>query len=292
VFEAPESPWLVPFDGSFRAREAPTKPQEDAGSKKDAKQELERLREEMGDLQQRMYAQDRWSMLVVFQAMDAAGKDGALREVFTGVNPAGLQVFSFKRPSEVELDHDFLWRGAVRLPERGRIGVHNRSWYEEVLVVRVLKGLIEAQRLPFVTKPETLWKQRYASIRDYEEHLARNGTIVLKFWLHVSRAEQKRRFLSRLDEPEKNWKFSPHDLDMRDRWDEFMTAYEDCLNATSRPHAPWYAIPADEKPHARAAVARVVVDSLRRVGPEFPRLAPEVLATFGAMRKRLEEEAP
>jgi PPK2 family polyphosphate:nucleotide phosphotransferase len=290
VFQAPESPFLVPFDGSFRVGGAPTASGPDAGSKKDAKEELERLRKEMGDLQQRMYAEDRWAMLVVFQAMDAAGKDGALREVFTGVNPAGLQVCSFKRPSELELDHDFLWRGAVRLPERGRIGVHNRSWYEEVLVVRVLPRLLEAQRLPFVPKPNALWGERFASIRDFEEHLARNGTIVLKFWLNVSRAEQKKRFLSRLDEPEKNWKFSSHDLDMRDRWDEFMAAYEECLNATSRPHAPWYAIPADDKPQARVAVARVVVDSLRSVGPEFPRLAPEVLASFGEMRRRLERE--
>jgi PPK2 family polyphosphate:nucleotide phosphotransferase len=289
VFEAPDNPWRVPYDGSFRVDLARTDPPRDAAEKKELKSDLEALREEMGALQHRMFAQDRWAMLVMLQAMDAGGKDGAIQHVFRGVNPAGLQVFSFKRPSEMELDHDFLWRGAVHLPERGRIAVHNRSWYEEVLVVRVVPGIVEGQHLPFAPKGDALWAQRFESIRAFEEHLARNGTIVLKFWLHLSRDEQRKRFLARLDEPEKNWKFSPGDLDSRDRWHAFMGAYEECLNATSRPHAPWYAIPADDKHYARVAIATVVVDALRAVNPTYPAVPPEVRATFDAMRRRLEE---
>ncbi len=292
MFSAPPSPYLVPFDGAFEIAAALAQPPADAPRKAALKEELDALRERMGRLQHAMFAQDRWALLVVFQAMDAAGKDGAIRHVFQGVNPAGLEVTDFKRPTPEDLDHDWLWRSARRLPSRGRIGVFNRSYYEEVLVVRVFPELLDAQRLPVRPEASRLWEERYASIRDHELHLARNGTAILKFWLHVSRAEQRRRFLSRLDEPEKHWKFNPGDLDARDRWDAFHAAYEAALRATSCPHAPWYAIPADDKAYARRTVAAIVVAALEGLAPAYPTVDPTVAATFAAMRQRLEAERP
>ena len=237
-----------------------------------------------------LYAQDRIAVLIVFQAMDAAGKDSTIRAVMTGINPAGCQVYSFKQPSREELDHDFLWRTTCRLPERGRIGIFNRSYYEEVLVVRVHPEFLEAQRLPRREDPSTLWTDRFEAIAAHELHLARSGTLVLKFWLNVSPEEQARRFRSRIDEPSKNWKFSHRDIEERRHWDEYMRAYEDALNATSRPWAPWYAIPADDKPFMRAAVADLIVRNLAQLGLAYPTLDAEGLAGLAEARVLLEEE--
>jgi PPK2 family polyphosphate:nucleotide phosphotransferase len=266
-----ESPYLVPFDGSFRVKRAETAPPEDERKqKKKHKRALAEITERMRELQRQLYADDSWALLLVFQAMDAAGKDGTIRAVMTGINPAGCQVFSFKKPSDEELDHDFLWRVYRRLPERGRIGIFNRSHYEEVLAVRVHPEYLDAQKLPGHPPPEELWAERYESIRNFERHLARNGTVILKFWLNVSRDEQKERFLARIDEPESNWKFNAGDVEERRHWGSYMEAYQDALNATSRPWAPWYAIPADEKPFMRRAVADVVLRTIARMEPRFP----------------------
>jgi len=220
--------------------------------------------------------------------MDAAGKDSTIRSVFTGVNPAGFQVFSSKQPSALELDHDFLWRTAKRLPERGRIGVFNRSYYEEVLVVRVHPEYLRGQRLPDAAFGERFWQQRYQSIRTHEKHLAVNGTLVLKFFLNVSKTEQKERFLSRIARPHKNWKFSSGDVDERAHWDAYMAAYEDALNATSRPWAPWYAIPADDKPFMRLEVARTIAANLRSLNLAYPAPTAKQLASLEEAKIRLE----
>ena len=291
VFEAPKSRWLVPFDGDFEVHRARTKPPKRAPDTKECKRRLADLKDRLRDLQRVLYADDRWSLLLVFQAMDAAGKDGTIRHVLGGVNPTGCQVFSFKQPSKEELDHDFLWRTAKSLPERGRIGVFNRSYYEEVLVVRVHPEYLDGQGLPHRPKPSRLWKERYRSIRDHEQHLARNGTAVLKFWLNVSKEEQRQRFLARLDEPDKNWKFSAGDVKEGGHWDAYMDAYQDALRATSRPHAPWYAIPADDKPFMRLQVAEIVVDALESLDLRYPEVREEDRARFGEMRKLLEDEA-
>jgi PPK2 family polyphosphate:nucleotide phosphotransferase len=219
--------------------------------------------------------------------MDAAGKDGTIRSVMQGVDPSGCQVFSFKKPSSLELDHDFLWRTTCRLPERGRIGIFNRSQYEEVLVVRVHPGILDAQKLPDPINLDTIWDERLRSIRQQEEHLARNGTVILKFWLNVSKDEQKRRFLDRLDDPAKNWKFEPRDVVERRHWDDYMRAYEEALNATSRPWAPWYAIPADDKPYMRARVAEIIIDTLHSIGLEYPEPTAEDRAEFEKARAEL-----
>ncbi len=290
MFQALSHRYRVPDDGSFRVTRASTAPPDDAPHKKDCKKRLDQLTEELFELQRVLYAHDRHAVLLIFQALDAAGKDGTIRAVMTGVNPAGCQVFSFKQPSREELDHDFLWRTTMRLPERGRIGIFNRSYYEEVLVVRVHPEFLEAQRLPHRPEPERLWQERYRSIREHEEHLARNGTVILKFWLNVSRDEQRRRFLSRIEEPEKNWKFSSGDVRERRFWDDYMRAYEDALNQTSRPWAPWYAIPADDKPYMRMRVAEIVVESLRSLPLAYPRVGPEERTKFAEMRRLLEAE--
>ena len=286
MFEAPKSPYLVPFDGSFRVSEASTCPATDGHShkgkhRKDARRDLNRL-------QRVLAAGDRHAVLLVFQAMDAAGKDGTIRAVMQGVDPSGCQVFSFKKPSRLELDHDFLWRTTCRLPERGRIGIFNRSQYEEVLVVRVHPQILDSQQLPDPVDLATIWDERLRSIRDQEEHLARNGTVILKFWLNVSKDEQRRRFLDRLDDPSKNWKFEPRDVVERRYWDDYMTAYEAALNATSRPWAPWYAIPADDKPYMRARVAEIIIDALQGIGLEYPEPSDEDREEFEQMRKELE----
>ena len=287
MFEAARTPHLVPYNGSFRVDRAATAPPPGAPDKSDAKRSLRELVDELDDLQRRLYALDRIAVLCVFQAMDAAGKDSTIRSVFTGVNPAGFQVFSFKQPSALELDHDFLWRTSARLPERGRIGVFNRSYYEEVLVVRVHPGYLRAQRLPGRTFDDRFWQQRYQSIRAHEKHLAANGTLVLKFFLNVSRDEQKRRFLSRIEEPHKNWKFSMGDVEEREHWNEYMSAYEEALNATSRPWAPWYAIPADDKPAMRVAVAEIVAAAMRSLGLAYPKLDARARRELAAMRRKL-----
>jgi len=285
MFEAPTSPYLVPFDGSFRVSEASTKPGTD-GHRHKGKHRKEATRN-LNRLQRVLAAGDRHAVLLVFQAMDAAGKDSTIRAVMQGVDPSGCQVFSFKKPSSLELDHDFLWRTTCRLPERGRIGIFNRSQYEEVLVVRVHPQILGAQKLPGEVNLDTVWDDRLRSIREQEEHLARNGTVILKFWLNVSKDEQKRRFLARLDDPDKNWKFEPRDVVERRHWDDYMNAYEQALNATSRPWAPWYSIPADDKRYMQARVAGIIVDALQNIGLRYPEPSVEDREEFAASRAEL-----
>jgi PPK2 family polyphosphate:nucleotide phosphotransferase len=285
MFEAPASPYLVPFDGSFRVADASTVPLTDGPDHKGKHRKY--ARDELNKLQRVLAAGDRHAILLVFQAMDAAGKDSTIRAVMQGVDPSGCQVFSFKKPSSLELDHDFLWRTTTRLPERGRIGIFNRSQYEEVLVVRVHPGILDSQKLPDPIDLDTLWDQRLQSIREQEDHLARNGTVIVKFWLNVSKDEQKRRFLARLDDPDKNWKFEPRDVVERRYWDDYMHAYEHALNATSRPWAPWYAIPADDKPYMRARVAEIIINSLQSIGLEYPEPSAEDRAEFERAREEL-----
>ena len=289
-FEAIDDPYLVPFDGGWKRKKSPTSPPPGHPDKRECKKRLEEVVDEIGDLQRILYAHDHRALLLVFQAMDAAGKDGTIRAVMTGVNPAGCQVFSFKQPSAEELDHDFLWRTSKCLPERGMIGIFNRSYYEEVLVVRVHPEYLTAQNLPQPIDRKTLWKDRFESIRDHELHLARNGTVVVKFFLNVSRDEQKARFLARLDEPEKNWKFSAADVKERGYWDEYMKAYQEALEATSRPWAPWYAIPADHKPFMRLTVARIVRDTLKSLELHYPSVGEKERARFDEARALLESE--
>ena len=287
MFEVRPSPYLVPFDGSFRVGDQPTLITRRDGSRK---KRLKKQVKELARLQRVLYAHNRYAVLLVFQAMDAAGKDSTIRAVLSGVNPAGCQVFNFGKPSSNELDHDFLWRTTRVLPERGRIGVFNRSQYEEVLVVRVHPGILDNQRLPGELDPHTLWDRRLESIADQEKHLARNGTVILKFWLNVSREEQRRRFLDRLNEEDKNWKFEPHDVRERQHWDQYMAAYEAALNATSRPWAPWYAIPADDKKEMRCAVAKIIVENLRGLNMHYPVAGAAEASTFEQMKSMLESE--
>lgn len=288
MFEARPDPHLVPFDGSFRVDGAPTAPPRGAPGTRSCRKLLAQQVEFLRARQRVLYAQDHHAILLVFQAMDAAGKDGTIRAVTSGIDPTGFQIYSFKEPSSEDLDHDFLWRSAIRLPERGRIGVFNRSYYEEVLVVRVHPEFLESQRLPDGYDLDAIWDERFESIRDHELHLARNGIVILKFWLNVSRERQRRRFLERIDVPEKNWKFSARDLRERAHWDAYMAAYEAALGATSRPWAPWYAVPADKKPFMRYTVARIVSDTLGHLGLRYPELGPEELAEMRALRETLE----
>ena len=289
-FHASASPYLVPFDGSFQIADAPNEPPPGTPGKKACRRELKAVRKELAEAQHRLYAHDRFSLLLVFQAMDAAGKDSTIRAVMSGINPAGCQVSSFKVPSAEELDHDFLWRTTKRLPERGRIGIFNRSYYEEVLVVQVHPEYLGGQRLPYPIDLESIWDERYESIRDLERHLWRNGTVVLKFFLNVSHEEQRQRFLSRLNEPEKNWKFSASDVTERALWGQYQDAYQRALNATSCAHAPWYAIPADDKPFMRLTVARIVAETLASLDIRFPDVRAKDRAQFDTLRARLESE--
>lgn len=284
------SPWLVPFDGSFRVADAATCPPAEAPGKKESKAQLAEAISQLDNLQRILFAHDYHSVLLVFQAMDAAGKDGTIRAVLSGINPAGCQVYSFKQPSAEELGHDFLWRTSKCLPERGRIGVFNRSYYEEVLIVKVHPEYLQAQNLPQNTELDSLWQERYESIRNHELHLARNGTLVLKFWLNVSREEQRQRFLARLNEPQKNWKFSEADVTERGYWQEYMQAYQQALNQTSRPWAPWYAIPADDKEYMRCQVAAIIVQSLQALKLKYPQVEAQDLARFEQARQLLNAE--
>ena len=288
---AVKSPYLVPANGEFKVRHAATKPPKKSPDKAACKARLQELVAELAELQDVLYANDHRSLLLVFQAMDAAGKDSTIRAVLSGVDPAGCQVTSFKTPSAIELDHDFLWRTTLALPERGRIGVFNRSHYEEVLAVRVHPEYLKGQRLHALPpKLETLWEQRYDSIREWEKHLAQNGTVIVKFWLNVSKDEQRERFLARIEEPEKNWKFNSADISERAYWRDYMQAYEEALNATSRPHAPWYAIPADSKSYMRMAVAEIIVATLKKMQLSYPALPAEELVRFDDMKKLLKAE--
>ena len=285
MFEAPKSKYLVPFNGGFRLSAAPTCPTTKEKWRPDKR--LKKAVKRLDDLQRVLYASDRHAVLIVFQGMDSSGKDSTIRAVMRGINPAGCQAFSFKQPSVIELDHDFLWRTAKNLPERGRIGIFNRSQYEEVLIVRVHPEILKSQKLPGEINLETIWDERLESIRDQEKHLARNGTIILKFWLNISHEEQKKRFLARLDKPSKHWKFNSADVAERKYWDAYMEAYEDALNQTSRPWAPWYAIPADNKPYMRARVAQTIVDALSALDLAYPKPSEKEQAGFDAARYEL-----
>jgi PPK2 family polyphosphate:nucleotide phosphotransferase len=245
-------------------------------SKKQYKKLLEKHVEELSSLQHLHFASDRYALLLIFQALDAAGKDGSIRHVMSGVNPEGCEVFSFKQPSAEELKHDFLWRTTCSLPERGRIGIFNRSYYEEVLVVRVHPEILRNQGLSEELRDEkSIWKERYRSIVDLEKHLHRNGTRIIKVFLHLSKNEQRKRFLDRIDEPDKNWKFSTDDIHERKYWKDYVKAYEECLKATSTRHAPWYVVPADDKENARLIVSRIVLDALEDMKMEYPRTTPK-----------------
>jgi len=252
-----------------------------------AREALQMGVELLAEMQDRLFAQNRYAVLVVFQAMDAAGKDSAIKHVMSGINPQGCEVSSFKQPSVEELDHDFLWRCARRLPERGRIGIFNRSYYEEVLVVRVHPGYLAAERVPDLKAGESLWQQRYKDIRHFERYLANNGTLVRKIFLHVSRDQQKKRFLERLDDPAKNWKFSAADIAERAHWKQYMEAYEDAIRETAAPHAPWYVVPADNKWFTRIVVASAIVDALASLDLDYPKVTGEKLKEFAAAKKAL-----
>lgn len=251
-------------------------------SKEDAAAALQKGIECITELQDKLYAQDRWSLLLIFQAMDAAGKDGAIKHVMSGVNPQGCQVYAFKSPSDAELQHDFLWRTTRDLPERGHIGIFNRSYYEEVLVVRVHPEILKSQKTPPELVGKKIWDERFEDIRCFERHMARSGTVIRKFFLHLSKKEQKKRFLARLDEPEKNWKFSAADIHERKYWDAYQTAYEDMIRETASEHAPWYVVPADNKWFTRLVVSTVIVETLESLKLDYPKVD-------GAKRKELEE---
>jgi PPK2 family polyphosphate:nucleotide phosphotransferase len=269
-------------------------PDDTGGLKSEFKQEAQVLLkqgiETLADLQDKLYAQDHWGLLLIFQAMDAAGKDGTIKHVMSGVNPQGVQVYSFKAPSAEELDHDYLWRCWRRLPERGRIGIFNRSYYEEVLVVRVHPEYLKAEKLPENLVSNDIWKDRFEDIRNFERYLTRNGIAVCKFFLHVSKDEQKRRFLNRLDEPSKHWKFSPSDVEERQYWDDYQNAYEDMIRHTATKSAPWYVVPADNKWFTRLVVAAAVTDCLMKINPEYPTISSEVHKRLTEVRVRLETE--
>ncbi|HKK42069.1 MAG TPA: ADP-polyphosphate phosphotransferase [Bacteroidales bacterium] len=257
-------------------------------SKKEYKGILGSHIKDMSALQGLLYAADRYSLLIILQGMDAAGKDGIIRHVMSGVNPQGCQVFSFKQPSTEELDHDFLWRTTKHLPERGRIGIFNRSYYEEVLVVRVHPQILENQKLPEeLKKSGSLWKNRYRSITDFEEHLHNNGTRIIKIFLNLSKDEQKKRFLERIEDPEKNWKFSEADIKERQYWDEYMSAFGECLNYTSTKHSPWYVVPADDKKNARLIVSQIILDTLKSLKMSYPEPTPEQLAELNSAKEQL-----
>ena len=268
--------------------EWPTRVKPYCKSKKRYRRLLEKNVEELSSLQRLHYASDRYALLLIFQAMDAAGKDGAIRHVMSGVNPQGCEVFSFKQPSAEELEHDFLWRTTRRLPERGRIGIFNRSYYEEVLIVRVHPEILDRQGLPDPSiDTKTIWEARYRSIVNLEEHLHLNGTRIVKIFLHVSKDEQRKRFLERIDEPDKNWKFGASDIHERAYWTKYMKAYEACLNATSTPFAPWYIVPADDKENARLIVSRIVLDALEGLDMAYPKTTAKRRRELASIRKTL-----
>lgn len=257
--------------------------------KDEARRLLEAGVESLAELQGKLYAEDRWALLVIFQAMDAAGKDSTIRHVMSGVNPQGCEVFSFKAPSPEELDHDFLCRASRRLPERGRIGIFNRSHYEEVLIVRVHPEILAGEKIPDALLTKRIWEERYEDINAFERHLARNGTAILKFFLNVSKKEQKKRFLARLDDPEKNWKFNLADVQERALWNDYMDAYEEMIRATSTEWAPWYVVPADQKWFTRIVVAGAIVDALEKLGVEYPKMDPPAKRRLAQARRELQK---
>ena len=259
-------------------------------SKEEYQELLEKHVEELSSLQQLHYASNHYALLLISQGMDGAGKDGAARHVISGVNPEGCEVFSFKQPSAEELEHDFLWRTTCHLPERGRIGIFNRSYYEEVLVVRVHPEILRSQGLPEeLCDEKTVWDERYRSIVDMEKHLYRNGTRIVKIFLHLSEEEQRKRFLARIDEPDKNWKFSLADMHERKYWDQYMQAFQDCLNATSTQHSPWYVVPADDKDNARLIISAIVLNTIKSLKLSYPKTTAERRAELLAIRKQLKK---
>jgi PPK2 family polyphosphate:nucleotide phosphotransferase len=292
AFRRMSQPFRVTRGKSFRLKDVD--PRDTLGLKDEdksrAKEALATGVAALTDLQERLYAQDRWAVLLVFQAMDAAGKDSAVKHVMSGVNPQGCQVFSFKAPTSEELDHDFLWRCTKSLPERGRIGIFNRSYYEEVLIVRVHPELLTRQKLPRRLVTDRIWKERYEDIRNLERYLARNGVAICKFFLHVSKDEQKRRFLDRLDQPDKHWKFSMADAKERAHWNRYMSAYEDMIRNTATHYAPWYVVPADNKWFTRVVVAAAVINTMSSLDLSFPVVTPQRKKELAAARKLLSSE--
>jgi len=280
-------PFRVAHGKNFRLKDIDPADTGKVRHKEDAEAALAKGVDRLRGLQDKLYAQDRWSLLLIFQAMDAAGKDGTINHVMSGVNPQGCQVFSFKAPSNKELDHDFLWRTTCSLPERGHIGIFNRSYYEEVLVVRVHPQILLRQQLPEALVTDQIWQERFESINDFERHLTRNGVVIRKFFLHVSKAEQRRRFLCRLEEPQKNWKFSLGDAQERQHWDEYQKAYEDMIRHTSTPEAPWYVVPADHKWFTRLVVSTAVIDTLENLDLAYPKVDEGRKKELQAARKAL-----
>ncbi|MCO5130794.1 MAG: polyphosphate kinase 2 family protein [Xanthobacteraceae bacterium] len=286
-------PYVRPFrvDGSKEFHLKLFRRDADGDLEKDeGKAIIEANRKRLSDLQEKLYAQDRWSLLLIFQGMDAAGKDSAIESVFDGVNPQGCEVYSFKTPTAKELDHDFMWRSAICLPERGRIGIFNRSYYEECLIVRVHPEVLAQERIPQKLVTKNVWRERFEDITAFERYLSRNGTVVLKFFLNVSKEEQRRRFLARLDEPEKNWKFSLGDVAERGHWDRYQAAYQDMIRHTASASAPWYVVPADHKWFARVVIGSVIVDALEKLDLRFPKVNKATLEKFGQARAALEKE--
>ena len=281
--------YLVEDGAKFHLGRAETTP--DKSRKIDGKADelLAESLKVMSSLQEKLYAQGQWSLLLIFQAMDAAGKDGTIKHVMSGINPQGCRVTSFKAPSTLEQNHDFLWRGAVALPERGQIGIFNRSYYEETLVVRVHRDVLHQERLVPSLLGKHLWRERFEDINGFERHLARNGTVIRKFFLHLSRSEQKRRFLARLDEPGKNWKFSAADLKERSFWDDYQSAYEKTIRATASKQAPWYVVPADDKEFAHLVVAGAVIDALESINLAFPKASAATTRDLAQARAELEK---
>jgi len=283
-------PYRIDDGAKFRLKDFDPADTGDFRSNEHAQELLDKGIDEMRALQDKLYAQDRWAILVVLQAMDAAGKDGLIKHVMSGVNPEGCQVYSFKQPSSEDLNHDFLWRAAKVLPERGHIGMFNRSYYEEVLVVRVHPNILKNERLPETLLSKNLWSQRFEDMQSFEKYLSHNGIVVRKFFLNLSKKEQKRRFLERLENPEKNWKFSAADLRERECWDDYMTAYEETIAATSSKHAPWYAVPADNKWYTRLVVAAAIVDTLKELKLAYPEVGAEERKQLLVAKKELERK--
>ena len=285
--------YIAPFrvDGSDEFHLKSHKTNEKGGLDKEKAQKIiEANRKRLNDFQEKLYAQDRWSLLLIFQGMDAAGKDSAIKSVFDGVNPQGCEVHSFKAPSSLELDHDFMWRSTIALPQRGRIGIFNRSYYEECLVVRVHPEILAKQKIPPELMTKNIWRERFQDIATFENYLARNGTVVLKFFLNVSKEEQRERFLERLNEPSKNWKFSMADVAERGLWAKYQAAYQDVLRHTATEAAPWHVVPADHKWFARVVIGSTIVSALEKLELKYPKVDPASLQEFKRVREALENE--
>ncbi len=282
-------PYRVTGDKKFKLKDFPTSVYNESGKegKPIAQQTLQLGVQVLAEMQDKLYAQDKWSLLLIFQAMDAAGKDGAIKHVMSGINPQGCHVTSFKAPNNEELDHDYMWRCLKQLPERGRIGIFNRSYYEEVLVVRVHEGILKAQKMPEKLFTETIWDDRLNDMRNFESYLNRNGIMVVKFFLNVSKKEQKKRFIERIDKPEKNWKFSAGDVEERKYWKQYMAAYEEAIKKTATEKSPWYVIPADNKPYARIIVASAIINALDSIKLAYPEVSDEQVAELQKLKEVL-----